>query len=158
MAFLTQRGFSFGLSSGIITTLGLMVGLFSGTQSKLAVLGGILTIAVADAFSDSLSMHISEEAQNKLTDKQIWKSTLFTFLAKLFFALIFVVPIIVFALGTAVIINIFLGIIILVIYNYIVARRENKKPIKIISEHLFITIIVIILTYFIGDVINKYFV
>ena len=41
-------GFSFGLTSGVITTLGLMVGLHAGTHSKSVVLGGLLTIAVAD--------------------------------------------------------------------------------------------------------------
>jgi len=44
-----KTGVSFGLTSGIITTLGLMVGLHSGTQSRIAVVGGILTIAIADA-------------------------------------------------------------------------------------------------------------
>jgi len=34
-----KTGFSFGLTSGIITTLGLMVGLHSGTHSRLAVMG-----------------------------------------------------------------------------------------------------------------------
>ena len=48
-----RAGFSFGLTTGIITTLGLMVGLYSGTNSRLAVLGGILTIAIADAFADA---------------------------------------------------------------------------------------------------------
>ena len=51
-------GMSFGLTSGIITTLGLIVGLHSGTHSKLAVIGGILTIAMADAFSDALHPRI----------------------------------------------------------------------------------------------------
>ena len=60
-----KTGFSFGLTSGIITTLGLIVGLNSGTGSKLVVLGGILTIAIADAFSDALGIHISEESENK---------------------------------------------------------------------------------------------
>jgi len=45
-------GFSFGLTSGIITTLGLMVGLYSSTNSQLVVIGGILTIAIADSLSD----------------------------------------------------------------------------------------------------------
>ena len=54
---------SFGLTSGIITTLGLIVGLHSGTHSKLAVIGGILTIAMADAFSDALGIHVSEESE-----------------------------------------------------------------------------------------------
>ena len=46
-------GISFGMTSGIITTLGLMVGLHSGTNSKLAVIGGLFTIAIADAFPDA---------------------------------------------------------------------------------------------------------
>ena len=56
-------GFSFGLTSGIITTLGLMVGLHSGTNSKIAVIGGVLTIAIADAFSDALK-ELEEDVWN----------------------------------------------------------------------------------------------
>ncbi|MGB6865995.1 MAG: VIT1/CCC1 transporter family protein, partial [Candidatus Aminicenantaceae bacterium] len=86
-----KTGFSFGLTSGIITTLGLMVGLHSGTHSKLVVIGGILTIAIADSFSDALGIHISEESENKHTKKEIWESTISTFLSKFVFALTFVV-------------------------------------------------------------------
>ena len=73
-------GISFGLTSGLITTLGLMTGLYSGTNSKLVVIGGILTIAFADSLSDSLGIHISEESENKHTHKEIWESTFFTFI------------------------------------------------------------------------------
>jgi len=41
-------GMSFGLTSAVITTLGLMVGLHSGTHSKLVVLGEVFTIAFGD--------------------------------------------------------------------------------------------------------------
>ena len=60
-------GFSFSLTSGIVTTLGLMVGLNSSTNSKLAVVGGILTIAIPDALSDARGIHVTEEVQNKYT-------------------------------------------------------------------------------------------
>ncbi|MEO0185998.1 MAG: VIT1/CCC1 transporter family protein, partial [candidate division WOR-3 bacterium] len=70
-----KTGFSFGSTSGIITTLGLMVGLHSGTHSKIVVIGGILTIAIADAFSDALGIHVSEESENKHSTKEIWEST-----------------------------------------------------------------------------------
>ena len=56
-----RTGVSFGLTSAVITTLGLMVGLHSGTHSKMIVLSGIFTIAIADAFSDGLGIHISKE-------------------------------------------------------------------------------------------------
>lgn len=76
-------GFSFGLASGIVTTLGLMVGLNSSTNSKLAVVGGILTIAIADALSDAMGIHVTEEVQNKYSEKEIWESTFTTFLFSL---------------------------------------------------------------------------
>lgn len=57
-----KKGVSFGITSGIITTLGLIIGLEAGTHSKLIIISGILTIAFADAFSDSLGVHILEES------------------------------------------------------------------------------------------------
>ena len=74
-----KAGFSFGLTSGIITTLGLMVGLNAGTQSQVAVIGGIVTIAIADAFSDSLGVHVSQESENQHSTKEVWESTITTF-------------------------------------------------------------------------------
>ncbi|MEM4263494.1 MAG: hypothetical protein QW666_01185, partial [Candidatus Woesearchaeota archaeon] len=56
-----RKGFGFGLTSGVITTLGLIVGLDASTQSRFAVLAGIFAIAISDACSDALGMHISEE-------------------------------------------------------------------------------------------------
>ncbi len=53
-----KGGLSFGTTSGIITTLGLIVGLSAGTHSTLAIVGGILSIAIADGLSESMSMHI----------------------------------------------------------------------------------------------------
>ena len=63
-------GLSFGLTSGVIATLGLMVGLYSTTQSQLAVVGAILTISIADAFSDALGIHVSQETDSKYSLKE----------------------------------------------------------------------------------------
>ena len=75
-------GLSFGLISAVITTLGLMVGLHSSTHSKIIVIGGILLIAIADAFSDAMGIHFSEESENVHSAKEIWVSTVFTFICK----------------------------------------------------------------------------
>ncbi len=54
MGFLSNKGVRtglfFGATSGVITTLGLMIGLNAGTHSLAAVLGGILVIAVLSYF------------------------------------------------------------------------------------------------------------
>jgi len=150
-------GFSFGLTSGIITTLGLMVGLHSGTHSKIAVIGGILTIAIADAFSDALGIHISEEAEEKHTEKEIWESTISTFLSKFIFALTFSVPILLFPLGTAIIASIIWGLLLLGVFSFYIAKEQKARPFKVIAEHLIIALAVIIITHFIGDWIASTF-
>ena len=65
MKIAIRKGLGFGLTSGIITTLGIIVGLDASTNSKIVVIGGILFIAVTDSLSDALGMHISEEAHKK---------------------------------------------------------------------------------------------
>ena len=150
-----KTGFSFGLTSGTITTLGLMVGLHSGTHSKMVVIGGILTIAIADAFSDALGIHISEEAQNTNTSRHIWESTIATFVSKFVFTLTFVVPILLFELSTAILIGLCWGLSLLSLFSYHIARSQNQKPWRVIMEHLVIAIVVIVTTHFIGDWIGK---
>lgn len=150
-------GFSFGLTSGIITTLGLIVGLHSGTHSKIVVLGGILAIAIADAFSDALGIHISEESEAKHTTREIWESTGSTFLAKFVFALTFIVPILLFPLSTAIIVSVVWGLSLLAIFSFCMAKEQKVKPWKMVTEHLAIALIVITITHYVGDWIGSAF-
>jgi VIT1/CCC1 family predicted Fe2+/Mn2+ transporter len=153
-----RKGFSFGLTSGIITTLGLMVGLYAGTHSELAVIGGILTIAIADAFSDSLGIHISEEAENKHTTREIWESTLSTFLTKFVFAFTFIIPVLLLELNTAIIVSVFWGLLAISVISFNIAREQKEKPWKVIGEHLLIALVVITITHFVGEWIAATFV
>jgi len=152
-----KAGFGFGVTSAIITTLGLMIGLKVCTQSKLAVIGGIISIAICDALSDSLGMHISQEYSNQKV-KRIWQATISTFISKLLLGFTFIIAILIFEINTAIIVNIVWGLLILIIFSYIIAKNEKEKPYKVIFEHLLIAIIVIIATYFIGLLISKIFV
>jgi vacuolar iron transporter family protein len=150
-----KKGFSFGLTSGIITTLGLMVGLDSSTGSSKVVIGGILVIAVADAMSDALGMHISEESEDKHTKNEIWAATISTFLAKFIFACLFIIPVVLLPLTQAVIASIIVGLFLIGIFSYFIARQQKIKPLGVMSEHLIITIIVIFFTHYIGDLVAK---
>ena len=145
-----QKGFSFGLTSGIITTLGLMVGLNSSTHSTSVVIGGILVIAVADALSDSLGMHIAEESEGKNTTRQVWEATISTFLSKFVFALTFIIPVLLFDLNTAIIASIIWGLSLIILISYYVAGQQKTNPLHVILEHLIITIFVIIITHSVG--------
>jgi len=152
-----KTGFSFGLTSGIITTLGIIVGLHSGTHSRLVIIGGILTIAIADAFSDALGIHISEESENKHTTIEIWESTLSTFVAKFLFAMTFVIPILFLSLTTAIIVSVVWGLSLLGIFSFYIAKEQKVKPWKVIMEHLFIALAVVGITHYVGDWIGSTF-
>ncbi|GAX59656.1 hypothetical protein SCALIN_C04_0144 [Candidatus Scalindua japonica] len=150
-----KTGVTFGLTSGTITTLGLMIGLYSGTHSRAVVIGGILTIAIADSLSDALGIHISEEADHTRTTVQVWAATIATFLSKLY-AITFVIPVLLFDLPIAININLICGISLLTILSYYLAKSQGAKPWKVISEHITITIVVVALTHFLGKLIAKY--
>ena len=152
-----KTGVSFGATSGIITTLGLMVGLHSGSNSKAVVLGGILTIAIADAFSDALGIHVAEEYENIHSEKEIWISTIATFVSKFFFALMFVVPVLLFDLLKAVIVSIIGGFLLLGVLSYRVGRKQKIGPWKVIWEHLLIALVGIAVTHYIGHWISSVF-
>ena len=146
-----KTGISFGLTSGIITTLGLMVGLHSGTHSKPLIIGAVLIIAIADAFSDALGIHISEESENKHSKKEIWEATVSTFLAKFVIALTFIVPILLFKLSAAIIVSLIWGLSLLSIFSFYIAQKQKTNPWIIVGEHLFIVVVVIYFTHYIGD-------
>lgn len=151
------KGLCFGLTSGVITTLGMMVGLSSFTGSKLVVIGGILSIAIADSFSDALGLHISEESDNRKTEREVWAVTLAAFIAKLFFALTFVVPVIFLKLNLALLVSVIWGLFALIILNYFIARDQKKNVFHVIGEHVLIAIVVIIVTHYAGIWISSVF-
>ena len=145
-----STGFSFGLTSGIITTLGLIVGLHGTTNSSLVIIGGILTIAIADAFSDSLGIHISQESENCST-KDVWESTISTFLTKFFFAMTFIIPVVLLDITTAINVSIVWGLIAISAISFNIAKKKKEAAWKVMGEHLFITLIVVVATHFVGD-------
>jgi vacuolar iron transporter family protein len=149
-------GLSFGLTSGVITTLGLLVGLDAGTHSQPIVLGGILTIAIADSLSDAMGIHLAEESKNNVLTSHIWESTIATFLAKLGIALTFAVPVLLVSLRTAILVSILWGLLLLTMLSVLLARSQRIAPWKVISEHLLIALCVVALSYFVGDWVHHW--
>ena len=146
-----KTGLSFGLTSGIITTLGLMIGLDAGTHSRLAVLGGIIVIAVADGLADAMSIHISEESEGTHTALQVWKSAAAAFFSKAVLTLSFAVIVLAFELPTAIIISLVWGTLLLTTLSYGLAKLEKAVAWKVIAEHLAIATFVIVVSFLVGN-------
>lgn len=151
-----KKGLSFGLVSGIITTLGIIVGLNSSTSSKKIIISGVLVIAIADALSDAMGIHISEEAENVHTEKEIWISTLCTFIAKFIIALSFLVPVILLEGSKIIFVSVIWGLSLIVIFSIYLSIRQNIKPHRVITEHLSIAIFVIFATNYVGELVSRF--
>lgn len=150
-------GISFGLTSGVITTLGLLVGLSAGTSSRVAVLGGIFTIAVADSMSDALGIHVAEESEGVHTQREVWTATLATFVTKLLTAVTFAIPVVLLDLEVAVGVAIVWGAALLTVLSLDLARRQDVNPRPLIIEHLGVAALVVIAAHFVGLAISALF-
>jgi len=145
-----RTGLFFGATSGVITTIGLIVGLNAGTRSVPAVLGGIFVIAFADAMSDALGIHLAEEADPNATTKHIWSATISTFLSKFIFAITFAVPLLLLPLQSAVVASVVWGIFVIIVLSYFLALSQRASPLAIIAEHVGIASVVVVLSHYIG--------
>lgn len=145
-----RTGIFFGATSGVITTIGLIVGLHAGTQSMVAVLGGILVVAVADAASDAMGIHLAQEADPDSTNDHIWAATIWTFLTKLVVALTFAIPLLWLPLQTAVMVCVSWGLLVIALLSVYLAHVQRVKALPVITEHLVIAIIVVTVSYYIG--------
>ena len=151
-----RKGLGFGLNSGVITTLGMMVGLSASTHSRLAVIGGIIAIAISDAFSDAVGIHISEEAEHRHSEREIWEATVSTLVSKFSIALTFVIPVLAFGLQTAIVVSVVWGLAMVAIFSYYLAVRQGVRPSKVLSEHVTIVVLVIVVTHYVGKWVGKF--
>jgi len=83
--------------------------------------------------------------------------TIWTFATKFIFAVTFVIPVLLFPLTTAIIVSIAWGLSLLATFSLCMARSQGEKPWKVMMEHLLITLVVVITTHFVGDLIAKTF-
>ena len=154
MSLSIKKGISFGTTSGVITTLGMIVGVNASTSSRLAVIAAIVAIAIADAFSDAVAMHVSEESEGVHSRNDVFQATLSTFFTKFIFALSFVVPIWFLALDIAVVVDIIWGLLIMTVFNIFLARSQKEGVLRVVFEHLTIAVAVVLITYIVGSFLS----
>lgn len=152
-----KTGISFGLSSVVITILGSIVGINASTASRLAVIGVIIMIAIADAGSDALGIHISEESDKNNTSKQVWISTISTLVTKFLVAITFLVPVLLLPLNQAIIYDIVWGFILIFGISFYIAYEQKKNATHVIAEHVGIAIAIVIITNYVGGWIGSTF-
>jgi VIT1/CCC1 family predicted Fe2+/Mn2+ transporter len=154
MTHLTR--FSFGATSAIVTSLAFIVGLSKNVNPKLTIIGSLLVIAIADNISDSLGIHIYQESDLK-KPKDVRTSTFSNFLTRFLVILLFILMVAFLPIDYAVVFSVILGVSLLSVLSYFIAKEQKVNPYLAILQHVAIAIFVIIVSSFLSGWIMNIF-
>ena len=144
---LNPRAFTFGGTFAIVTSMGL--GLESATAPTATIVSGLLIIAVADNVSDSLSIHMYQEAE-RLDTRGALRTTLANFVTRLLVAVSFVIMVMMLRARYASVAAVAWGFLLLAGLSYILARKRGVSALGEIGKHIAIAVTVIIASRLIG--------
>ena len=134
-----------------------MVGLHAGTRSAIAVIGGVFVIAIADALSDALGIHLAQESDASSSERNVWMATIASFLSKFVVTLTFAIPVLLLPLQTAIVASVVWGTVIIAVLSFFIARSQGGRYAAVIGEHLLIAALVIVCSHFVGVWVNEVF-
>ena len=86
---------SFGATAAIVTSMGLIIGFGAAGIARPTIIAGLLVVGLADNLTDSLSIHIYQEAE-RLEPRAAFHATLGNFATRLLISLSFVVLVLAF--------------------------------------------------------------
>ena len=147
---------SFGSTSGIITNISLVIGLGSVNVSKLAIIGSLLVIGIADNISDSLGIHMYKESESAGL-KESLISTIGNFFSRLIISLSFIGIIAFFPMTQAIVITLIWGLVLLSGLSYLIAKNNLDKPFIEILKHIIVAVIVIAASRYVGILLRNKF-
>lgn len=147
---LNPRIFSFGSTSAIVTSMGVIIGLGAATARTATIVSSLLIFAVADNISDSLSIHMYQEAE-KLDERSAFRATLTNFVARLLITLSFVMIAMLLAYPYAGIVTLVWGFLLLTGLSYALAMERRVSPMPEIGKHLGVAVLVIAASRVIGS-------
>jgi len=144
--------FSFGATSAVTSSLALMVGLSQLDVSKIALIGALLIIGLADNIADALGVHIYSESKSKNYSKL---NTATNYLARLGITLIMIFFVVFMPFMYALIASIITGMFVIALVSYFIAKEHGLDARRIVAEHLAITVLVLIASQLIGSSIRN---
>ena len=154
--FAKLENYVLGSSAAIITNVSLIVGLGSARAGKGPILGGLLTIALADNISDSLGIQMYKESEG-FGEKLSSLATVLNFLSRLLVSLSFVAIVLILPTSQAIIVGILWALLLLNFVSYLITRRNRENSILEIAKHVLVALIVIALSRWVGSLIAEYF-
>lgn len=147
------RRFAFGTTAALMTSMALIVGLGSANSGKASIIAGLLIIGIADNLSDSLGIHLYEEAD--LGESKALSLAISNYVTRFVAVCSFVALVVFLPLDIARWVSLAWGTVLLSVLTYYIAKARSVKPIPEILKHLVVAAAVIGLSHLIGSAIQR---
>lgn len=146
------QGATFGAMDAIINVLGIVVGL-GVIGDRTIVVVGLLVAGIANSLGNAAGFHVSEETEGIHTRREVWLSTLMSFVGTFSVTIILVLPLLFFSLSQAMIVSVIGGMIIIMLVGTFNGRHmghNRKQTVSLIIEYLALAVVVIVIAYYLG--------
>lgn len=143
------QGVAFGIMGGVVTILGVMLGL-STTGNKQFTELGILVAGLADSFSDAAAMYVSEETEGIHTKKEVVATALATLFGKIASLILLMTPVLLLPLREGAIVSVLIGVFLLTGLSFYI-KKDFKEKIRFAVEYILLAIVVAMISYSIGN-------
>ena len=158
------QGVAFGTMDGLITILGVVIGIASATQSSGAVIISGLVAGLANAFGNSFGFYASElaeraehiqENQHVSSMTETRRSTLLAFAHSLASTLVVVAPFVIFALMYAMIASLILALALLFALGAVVGKLSHASPWKFGFRYVLLGLAGATLSFMVGAAVGN---
>jgi predicted adenylyl cyclase CyaB len=134
---------TFGITSGILTTVGLLVGVFTATADRLSVIASVVSIAVADSCSDSFATYVARASERGAPPGRALRHALGTLSGKAVMPLTFLVPLLLLPLSVAVWVDLGWGALVLALLSAEQAVVEQRSVAPRVARNLALALFIV---------------
>jgi predicted membrane protein (TIGR00267 family) len=158
------QGVAFGTMDGLITILGVVIGIASATHNSEEVVVSGLVAGLANAFGNSFGFYASElaeraehmqENQHVSSMAETRRSTLLAFAHSLASTIVIVAPFVMFGLMYAMIDSLILALALLFALGTVVGRFSQVSPWKFGIRYVLLGIAGAALSFMVGAVVGR---
>ena len=146
---------AFGITSGILTTVGVLAGVNSATSSQLSVVAAIAAIAIADNCSDAFGMYVSKLSERGNSRRVALRYALGTLAGKFFFPLTFIVPLLLCPLSVAIWIDLTWGAIALALLSAEQAIVDQQSVPRRVGRNLTLAAVIVAISVAVGRLVGE---
>jgi len=155
----------FGSTSGILTTIGMLLGVYVAVEKLSSVMASIAAVAASDSWSDAYSIYSAKLAERGTSGSEAFRFAFKTFLGKVFFPLFFMLVLWLADLSygnlqTAVFAVLILGVMILATMSAerpLVLGKGTWGVVKEVGKNILLACVVLLCSGAAGYVVNLLF-